>query len=94
MSLNGFDSCVEEGISNDICAAFNQLDVCFHRHFDQCFSPSEIDSIIKNGKAVLRKALELILEDQQLQFGGGYLFPFIHPPVCLVLEYIFKLTSG
>ena len=73
MSLNGFDSCVEEGISNDICAAFNQLDVCFHRHFDQCFSPSEINSIIKNGKAVLRKALELILEDQQLQFGGGFL---------------------
>merc|ERR1711971_677074 len=70
VSLNGFDSCVEEGISNDICAAFNQLDVCFHKHFEQCFSQSEIDAIIKNGKAVLRKALELILEDQQLQFGG------------------------
>ena len=70
MSLNGFDSCVEEGISNDICAAFNQLDVCFHKHFEQCFSQSEVGAIIKNGKAVLRKALELILEDQQLQFGG------------------------
>ena len=68
--MNGFESCVEEGISNDICVAFNQLDVCFPRHFEQCFSQSEINEIINNGKAVLRKALEMILADQQLQFGG------------------------
>ena len=85
MSLNGFDSCVEEGISNDICAAFNQLDVCFHKHFEQCFSQSEVGAIIKNGKAVLRKALELILEDQQLQFGGIFLAPFILASICFCL---------
>ena len=97
MSLNGFDSCVEEGISNDICAAFNQLDVCFHKHFEQCFSLSEIDSIIRNGKAVLRKALELILEDQQLQFGGvSKTFQFIWPfckNLNIFILYIYLLSQ-
>ena len=69
-ALTQFEGCVVQGISTDICNSFYQLDLCFPRHFSDCFNQTQVQEITQNAKAVLRKALELILEDHQLQYGG------------------------
>lgn len=69
-ALSQFEECVEEGISTNICTSFYQLDLCFPRHFSDCLNQTQVQEITQNAKAVLRKALELILEDHQLQYGG------------------------
>jgi len=69
-SLEHFESCFEHNGKLDICSSFDQLDVCFPRHFHKCFEKEVVDDITKNAKAVLRKAMEMILSDQQHSFGG------------------------
>ena len=46
------------------------MDTCFSEYYGKCLKNSEVKEVKENGKAVLRKALDLIMEDQQLQYGG------------------------
>ena len=69
-SLEHFEGCFEQTGKVDICSSFNQLDICFPRHFGKCFEDEVVDEITETAKAVLRKAMEMILEDQQHHFGG------------------------
>jgi len=80
-ALSEFETCVDGGLSTNICTSFYQLDLCFPRHFSHCLSDEEVVEITQNAKANLRKALELIFEDHQLQYGGfstGSLFDTCH----------------
>ena len=69
-SLEHFEACFLQTGKVDICSSFNQLDICFPRHFGKCFETEVVDEITETAKSVLRKAMEMILEDQQHHFGG------------------------
>ena len=57
-------------MTTNICSSFTQLDICLPKHFGKCLSQLEVREVTVNAKANLRKAMELILEDHQLQYGG------------------------
>jgi len=69
-ALTGFQACVDQVVTIDICSSFSQLDTCFPRYFSSCLSRSAVEEITLNAKAVLRKAMEMILSDHQQQYGG------------------------
>ena len=61
---------MDADLSFNVCSTFQQMDTCFSEYYGKCLKNSEVKEVKENGKAVLRKALDLIMEDQQLQYGG------------------------
>jgi len=70
VELKAFENCMEADLSFNVCSTFQQMDTCFSEYYGKCLKNSEVKEVKENGKAVLRKALDLIMEDQQLQYGG------------------------
>merc|ERR1711931_520058 len=69
-AITQFEACVDQTVTVNICSAFAQLDICFPRYMSSCLPAPAVQEVTVNAKAVLRKAMEMILSDHQQQYGG------------------------